>query len=171
VRALRCVQLEEQQRLARFRYREDALLSLVGRLLLRYAAATLTPLAPRDIHFCRTDRGRPELCPETQARLPKTAAPVSMNVSHSVRRWGAHAASWAPRRLQGADTAWPWVEYRATTPCWQQTEAVWWASTWLTCGSRSARTLPASFTSWPTSSRRGNGAPSGPTSPAKRICW
>ena len=56
------MQKEERERIRLFRYRQDAKASIVGRLLMRYWAKLELPNLTNDqLHFERSERGRPML--------------------------------------------------------------------------------------------------------------
>ena len=61
VKAMKCIQPEERQRIRKFRYQIDAKASIVGRLLMRLWASKAFEVASNDLEFTRTDRGRPSL--------------------------------------------------------------------------------------------------------------
>ena len=70
------LQKEERERIRLFRYRQDAKASIVGRLLMRYwAKITLPNLTNAQLHFERSERGRPML----KSLLPNW----DFNVSHA----------------------------------------------------------------------------------------
>ena len=61
-RAMALVQAEERERLGKFRYRQDLVSSLVGRLLLRAFAVSVLGLRDnKGVKFVRTERGKPVL--------------------------------------------------------------------------------------------------------------
>eukprot|EP00049_Salpingoeca_infusionum_P013000 m.241787 g.241787 ORF g.241787 m.241787 type:complete len:326 (+) comp15328_c0_seq5:128-1105(+) len=74
-RALSCIQQEEQARILRFVFIDDAKSSLVGRLLMRYAVQELTGTQHEECKFERTDRGKP--------LLAAPSLPLLFNVSHA----------------------------------------------------------------------------------------
>ena len=55
------LQVDEQERINRFRYRLDAKASLIGRLLMRFWAMKTFQIENDAIIFDRSDRGRPRL--------------------------------------------------------------------------------------------------------------
>ena len=70
------LQKEERERIRLFRYRQDAKASIVGRLLMRYWAKLELPnLTNAQLHFERSERGRPML----KSLLPNW----DFNVSHA----------------------------------------------------------------------------------------
>lgn len=83
-RAVQLIQMEEKQRIEKFRYRVDMVASLVGRLLLRCFAVQALGLHNKDIKFVRTDRGKPVLEQDNQG--------WDYNVSHA-GDWVVLAAS------------------------------------------------------------------------------
>jgi phosphopantetheinyl transferase len=62
--AMSCIQAEERTRINQFVHAEDATLSLIGRLLLRFAAVKMLGLDNNVITFNRTDKGKPYLVTE-----------------------------------------------------------------------------------------------------------
>jgi len=60
-KAINSVQVDEQERINRFRYRLDAKASLIGRLLMRFWAMKTFQIENDAIIFDRSDRGRPRL--------------------------------------------------------------------------------------------------------------
>ncbi|CAD6188956.1 unnamed protein product [Caenorhabditis auriculariae] len=74
-KGVQCITAEEYKRIPEFRHREDALSSLFGRLLLRYAAQKFTGEEWKNIKFERTERGKPYV-----ASPPDTK--FGLNVSH-----------------------------------------------------------------------------------------
>ena len=61
IKAMKCIQVEERERIRKFRYRKDAKSSIVGRLLLRLWASLAFKIPSNQFEFTRTDRGRPKL--------------------------------------------------------------------------------------------------------------
>ena len=61
IKAMKCIQVEERERIRKFRYRKDAKSSIVGRLLLRLWASSVFNIPSNQFEFTRTDRGRPKL--------------------------------------------------------------------------------------------------------------
>ena len=61
IKAMKCIQVEERERIRKFRYRKDAKSSIIGRLLLRLWASLAFKIPSNQFEFTRTDRGRPKL--------------------------------------------------------------------------------------------------------------
>ena len=61
IKAMRCIQPIERQRIRKFRYRKDAKASIVGRLLMRFWASTTFNVGSNTLEFTRTEKGRPSL--------------------------------------------------------------------------------------------------------------
>eukprot|EP01134_Creolimax_fragrantissima_P005530 CFRG5530T1 len=77
VHCLRSIQPEECKRIARFRFRRDAVLALVGRLLLRKAVCECYSLQWRDVRLGRTDRNKPVILNDEASKFA-----MELNVSH-----------------------------------------------------------------------------------------
>ena len=60
-RAVQLIQSEEKERIEKFRYREDMISSLVGRLFLRGFAVKCLGVDNKTVRLVRTDRGKPVL--------------------------------------------------------------------------------------------------------------
>uniref|UniRef100_A0AC35TY07 L-aminoadipate-semialdehyde dehydrogenase-phosphopantetheinyl transferase n=1 Tax=Rhabditophanes sp. KR3021 TaxID=114890 RepID=A0AC35TY07_9BILA len=73
--AIQCIAPDEFDKMHKFRYKEDTLASLVGRLFLRQVAKKMTGCSWDKIKFSRTDRGKPYL-----SSPPNTT--FGMNISH-----------------------------------------------------------------------------------------
>ena len=74
-RAIQLIQSEEKERIEKFRYRDDMISSLIGRLFLRgFAAQTLGHNNNSKIRLIRTERGKPVL---------ETLCGWDYNVSHA----------------------------------------------------------------------------------------
>ena len=71
------LQAEEQERINRFKYKLDAKASLVGRLLMRFWAIKTFQASNEIVIFDRSDRGRPRLL------LNNDAKKWTFNVSHA----------------------------------------------------------------------------------------
>ena len=76
-KAINSVQAEEQDRINRFKYKLDAKASLVGRLLMRFWAIKTFQASNEIVIFDRSDRGRPRLL------LNNDAKKWTFNVSHA----------------------------------------------------------------------------------------
>uniref|UniRef100_A0A914UHW5 L-aminoadipate-semialdehyde dehydrogenase-phosphopantetheinyl transferase n=1 Tax=Plectus sambesii TaxID=2011161 RepID=A0A914UHW5_9BILA len=74
-RAAQAVQPEEWDRIKLFKFRDDALSSLIGRLMLRQATKKITGRPWSEITFGRTERGKPYL-------LSPSGFNFGINVSH-----------------------------------------------------------------------------------------
>ena len=61
IKAMRCIQPIERQRIRKFRYRKDAKASIVGRLLMRFWASKTFNMDSNLLEFNRTKKGRPYL--------------------------------------------------------------------------------------------------------------
>ncbi|CEF68608.1 L-aminoadipate-semialdehyde dehydrogenase-phosphopantetheinyl transferase [Strongyloides ratti] len=72
---IQAVTKEEFEKICRFRYREDSLASLAGKLILRQMAKKITGTSWDEIKFDRTERGKPFL-----SFPPNTN--FGMNISH-----------------------------------------------------------------------------------------
>ncbi|VDD90568.1 unnamed protein product [Enterobius vermicularis] len=60
-KAVQCITEEELMKVQKFRYQQDALASLLGRLFLRQATKRLSGCDWKDIEFGRTEKGKPYL--------------------------------------------------------------------------------------------------------------
>ncbi|VDK47331.1 unnamed protein product [Anisakis simplex] len=74
-KAILSISEQEFAKVAKFRYKDDALASLLGRLFLRQAARRLTGVQWNEIEFGRTEKGKPYLCKPDGFNF-------GMNVSH-----------------------------------------------------------------------------------------
>uniref|UniRef100_A0A915A4J4 L-aminoadipate-semialdehyde dehydrogenase-phosphopantetheinyl transferase n=1 Tax=Parascaris univalens TaxID=6257 RepID=A0A915A4J4_PARUN len=74
-KAILSITTEEYEKVARFRYKDDALASLLGRLFLRQATRRLAGVDWSEIEFGRTEKGKPFL-----AKPPGIT--FGINVSH-----------------------------------------------------------------------------------------
>jgi len=83
-RALQSVQVEEKERIQKFRYQDDAKASLIGRIMLRKFLSSVSNVKGKDIILTRTDRGKPV--------LEAGGSQWDYNVSHS-GSWTVLAAS------------------------------------------------------------------------------
>uniref|UniRef100_A0A0K0DTD3 L-aminoadipate-semialdehyde dehydrogenase-phosphopantetheinyl transferase n=1 Tax=Strongyloides stercoralis TaxID=6248 RepID=A0A0K0DTD3_STRER len=72
---IQAVTKEEFEKICRFRYREDSLASLAGKLILRQMAKKFTNFSWNEIKFDRTERGKPFLS------FPPVTT-FGMNISH-----------------------------------------------------------------------------------------
>ncbi|CAD5121997.1 DgyrCDS10450 [Dimorphilus gyrociliatus] len=75
IRALRCIQSEERERIAKFHYQVDAISSMAGRLLMRKIIRDHFGVSNSEIKLSRTEKGKPVL------DMPKNNR-FSFNVSH-----------------------------------------------------------------------------------------
>ncbi|CAJ0591042.1 unnamed protein product [Cylicocyclus nassatus] len=73
-RALQCLPSEDVERQRRFRFRDDSLACVVGRLLIRQAVRTACSLPWHAIDIAKTERGKPYLINERSH--------LNFNVSH-----------------------------------------------------------------------------------------
>ncbi|RCN39025.1 4'-phosphopantetheinyl transferase family protein [Ancylostoma caninum] len=73
-RALQCLPNEDVETQRRFRFRDDSLACVVGRLMIRQAARTVSALPWQTIEIGRSDRGKPYLA--------NPNASLNFNVSH-----------------------------------------------------------------------------------------
>ncbi|BFZ15100.1 hypothetical protein BsWGS_18139 [Bradybaena similaris] len=103
--AAQCVQVEEKDRIGKFIFKKDAKLSMVGRLLLRYAVSRMLNVPYRALLFGRTDKGKPILLSPIDRLHPR--CDISFNISHQ----GDYVVLAAERgRLVGVDimkVEWP----------------------------------------------------------------
>jgi len=74
-RAAQAIQPEEWERIRQFKFRDDAMSSLIGRLMLRQATKKITGRPWQEISFARTDRGKPYI-------VSPTGFNFGINVSH-----------------------------------------------------------------------------------------
>lgn len=78
--AAACVQQEEKTRIGRFHFKNDAKLSLVGRLLMRKSVAETLAIPSDQVRLSRTPKKKPYLdMPTEHAKLPG----YNFNVTHS----------------------------------------------------------------------------------------
>ncbi|XP_003385372.1 PREDICTED: L-aminoadipate-semialdehyde dehydrogenase-phosphopantetheinyl transferase-like [Amphimedon queenslandica] len=75
--AMSLIQPEESERINQFVFKEDASLSLIGRLLLRAGTAKRTGATNNEINFDRTERGKPYLVEPSLG-----GCGLDLNVSH-----------------------------------------------------------------------------------------
>jgi len=73
-RAVQLIQEEEKERIEKFRYRDDMISSLIGRLFLRGFAVNTLGLDNQEVRLGRTERGKPVL---------ETDCPWDFNLSHA----------------------------------------------------------------------------------------
>ncbi|CAG5123817.1 unnamed protein product [Candidula unifasciata] len=78
--AAQCVQAEEKDRIGKFIFKKDAKLSMVGRLLLRYAVSRMLDVPYRSLMFGRTEKGKPVLLSPFDKLSPR--CDISFNISH-----------------------------------------------------------------------------------------
>eukprot|EP01147_Barroeca_monosierra_P003969 gene3970-6426_t len=77
VASLARIQIEERERILRFRFVEDAKSSLVGRLLARYAVCKTLRCSNASVELEREESGRPFLA------KPETPTQFNFNISHA----------------------------------------------------------------------------------------
>uniref|UniRef100_A0A0N5AT27 L-aminoadipate-semialdehyde dehydrogenase-phosphopantetheinyl transferase n=1 Tax=Syphacia muris TaxID=451379 RepID=A0A0N5AT27_9BILA len=87
-KAVQCITEEELKKFQKFRYQEDALASLLGRLFLRQATKRLSGCEWKDIEFGRTAKGKPF--------LKNPPVQFGINVSHQ-GDYVAFASSCTPK--------------------------------------------------------------------------
>ncbi|CAL8361582.1 unnamed protein product [Merluccius merluccius] len=92
LRAARCVQREEKDRIGQFVFAGDAKAAMAGRLLMRKLVCERTGVAWSDVQLGRSPRGKPYLAPT----LGREALGWSFNVSHQ----GEYAVLAAEQGLQ-----------------------------------------------------------------------
>lgn len=88
-RAVQSITADECAKAARFRYKDDALASILGRLFLRQATRRLSNVEWNTIEFGRTEKGKPYL-------LSPSDAKYGLNVSHQ-GDYVAFASSCSPK--------------------------------------------------------------------------
>uniref|UniRef100_A0AC34RIV7 L-aminoadipate-semialdehyde dehydrogenase-phosphopantetheinyl transferase n=1 Tax=Panagrolaimus sp. JU765 TaxID=591449 RepID=A0AC34RIV7_9BILA len=74
-KAIQCVTQEDYDKIVAFRYKDDSLACLAGRLFLRQMTKRLTGAAWHEIEFARTEKGKPYL-------VKPEGTTFGMNVSH-----------------------------------------------------------------------------------------
>ncbi|VDN56360.1 unnamed protein product [Dracunculus medinensis] len=74
-KAVQCVTQEENDKISRFRYKDDSLTALLGRLFLRQATRRLANVKWSGIEFGRTEKGKPYV-------IKPEGVKFGINVSH-----------------------------------------------------------------------------------------
>uniref|UniRef100_A0A1I7YHX4 L-aminoadipate-semialdehyde dehydrogenase-phosphopantetheinyl transferase n=1 Tax=Steinernema glaseri TaxID=37863 RepID=A0A1I7YHX4_9BILA len=74
-KAVQCISPDQHERMVKYRFRDDALACLVGRLFLRQATKRFTAVDWHTIELDRTAKGKPYL-------VSPDDAPFGMNISH-----------------------------------------------------------------------------------------
>ena len=99
--------MQERNRISRFRFRKDAKLALVGRLLLQHTACTALGLPFGAADFARTKENKPFLAHAKQCA--PTTAPSSGRVDLSTYNLNlSHHGAWAVSR-QTTAPSWAWM--------------------------------------------------------------